>query len=137
MRGYLSDILSSAVLLWACVMLLMSVGTTNLDFVGRDLHRLAGSPFAAMAVILAVDLANGWRLGGADQGRGLLLLLTAREQQVKLEVGYNLIVALVAGLTAVDGTVVDAYGARGLLGFARRVSFLIDGEHLGGTLFET
>ena len=39
---------------------------------------------------LAVDLANGWRLGAADQGRGLLLLLTAPEQQVKLEVGYAL-----------------------------------------------
>jgi hypothetical protein len=39
---------------------------------------------------LAVDLANGWRIGGEDGGRGLLLLLSAREQQARLEVGYRL-----------------------------------------------
>lgn len=39
---------------------------------------------------LAVDLANNWRIGGDDRGRGLLLLLSASEQEVKLEVGYQL-----------------------------------------------
>lgn len=39
---------------------------------------------------LAVDLVNGWRIGGDDRGRGILLLLSAADQQVKLEVGYQL-----------------------------------------------
>jgi len=39
---------------------------------------------------LAVDLANSWRIGEEQEGRGLLLLLVDKTKQVKLEVGYAL-----------------------------------------------
>jgi hypothetical protein len=39
---------------------------------------------------LAVDLANDWRIGEEQEGRGLLLLLVDETKQVKLEVGYAL-----------------------------------------------
>ena len=39
---------------------------------------------------LAVELANNWRIGGAFEGRGLLLLLIEQDKQVKLEVTYEL-----------------------------------------------
>lgn len=39
---------------------------------------------------LAVDLANNWRIGARQDGRGLLLLLVDDTKQVKLEVGYAL-----------------------------------------------
>lgn len=52
MRAYLSDILSTGVLFWACVMLLLGSGTTNLDYLARDLHAFAASPLTAFAVVL-------------------------------------------------------------------------------------
>ena len=39
---------------------------------------------------LAVDLVNRWRIGAEFEGRGLLLLLVAEGNQVKLEVAYEL-----------------------------------------------
>jgi tetratricopeptide (TPR) repeat protein len=39
---------------------------------------------------LAVDVVNRWRIGGSEEGRGLLLLLVDEGKQVKLEVGYAL-----------------------------------------------
>jgi Zn-dependent protease with chaperone function len=39
---------------------------------------------------VAVDLVDRWRVGGEHGGRGVLLLLVAKEKQVKLEVTYEL-----------------------------------------------
>ena len=39
---------------------------------------------------LAVDVVNGWRIGGELDGRGVLLLLVENGKQVKLEVTYEL-----------------------------------------------
>lgn len=39
---------------------------------------------------LADDLLNGWQIGRAHQGRGLLLLLSQQEKEVRLEVSYEL-----------------------------------------------
>jgi hypothetical protein len=39
---------------------------------------------------MAVDLVDRWRIGAEHEGRGLLLLLAAKEKQVKLEVTYEL-----------------------------------------------
>lgn len=47
-------------------------------------------PNGASLETFANDLANGWRIGADDQGRGLLLLLVDDAKSVKLEVGYAL-----------------------------------------------
>jgi Zn-dependent protease with chaperone function len=39
---------------------------------------------------VAVDLVDRWRIGGKHNGRGVLLLLVAKQKQVKLEVTYEL-----------------------------------------------
>ncbi len=39
---------------------------------------------------LAVDIVNQWEVGRDFEGRGLLLVLVAKQKQVKLEVGYEL-----------------------------------------------
>jgi tetratricopeptide (TPR) repeat protein len=47
-------------------------------------------PEAHSLETLAVDLANNWRIGAQNEGRGLLLLLVDETKLVKLEVGYAL-----------------------------------------------
>jgi hypothetical protein len=45
---------------------------------------------AASIETLAIDLVNGWKIGQEYQARGVLLVLSQAEQEVKLEVSYDL-----------------------------------------------